>query len=238
MALGCHLLRAEQVTGSEKALFLQLVNETDYIGEIGLDASRHGKATLAVQRRVLDFVLHIPEVQHKVLTVHSRGAEQETIERLATAKVNAILHWYTGALKYIPAALDAGLWFSIHPAMLRSRKGQQIIAAIPKERIVTETDGPFATIAGRPCSPADIPSFVGELARMWGEDPAETQARIFKRDGAPRTGFRRQSVSDQPGRQGRLTLRPSASRASPRFGRGLSDITRLRGRLAAPTRAS
>ena len=179
MALGCHPLRAEQMTGTEKALFLQLVNKTGYIGEIGLDGSQHGKATLPAQRRILDFVLGVPEVRRKVLTVHSRGAEKETIERLAGADVTAILHWYTGALKHIPAALDAGLWFSVNPAMLCSKKGQQTIAAIPKERIVTETDGPFATISGRPCAPTDIPDLVGHLARAWGEDPVETQNRIF-----------------------------------------------------------
>ena len=132
MALGCHPLRAEQMTGTEKALFLQLVNKTGSSGEIGLDGSQHGKATLPAQRRILDFVLGVPEVRRKVLTVHSRGAEKETIERLAGADVTAILHWYTGALKHIPAALDAGLWFSVNPAMLCSTKGQQTIAAIPE----------------------------------------------------------------------------------------------------------
>lgn len=179
LALGCHPLRAEQVTGTEKALFLQLVNQTDYVGEVGLDGSQHGKGTLSAQRKILDFVLGVPEVKHKILTVHSRGAEQETIERLAAAEVTAVLHWYTGALKHIPSALDAGMWFSVNPAMVRSKKGREIITAIPKERIVTETDGPFATVSGQPCAPAEIPALVDQLARIWAEDPAETRTRIF-----------------------------------------------------------
>ena len=179
LALGCHPLRAGQLSGTEKALFSRLVSQTEYIGEIGLDGSSHGRETLPAQRKVLDFVLSHPRTSTKLLTVHSRGAEQETIERLAAANVTAILHWYTGALKHIPAALDAGLWFSVNPAMLESQKGRQTIAALPKERVVTETDGPFATVRGVPCVPADVPALVSTLAAIWGENPDTTRDRIF-----------------------------------------------------------
>jgi TatD DNase family protein len=179
LALGCHPLRATQVDSTQKALFKRLVGQTDYIGEIGLDGSSRGRETLSEQRRVLDFVLDNPQVQNKILTVHSRGAEEETIQRLASANVTAILHWYSGALKHLPVAIDAGLWFSVNPAMVRSKNGRQIIDALPKERVVTETDGPFAMVDGRPCAPTDVPAMVADLARIWNEDPEETRDRIF-----------------------------------------------------------
>ncbi len=49
-------------------------------------------------------------------------------------------------VKHIEAAVAAGLWFSVNPAMLRSRNGQRIVAALPRERVVTETDGPHAKL--------------------------------------------------------------------------------------------
>lgn len=178
-ALGCHPLRATQVTATERSLFGRLIGQTEYIGEVGLDGSKHGRDTLQAQRKVLDFVLGHPGAANKILTVHSRGAEEETIERLAAAKSTAILHWYTGALKHIDAAAAAGLWFSVNPAMAQSQKGRKTIAALPRDRVITETDGPFATVSGVPCVPADVPLLVSSLATIWGEDADETRDRIF-----------------------------------------------------------
>ena len=67
--------------------------------------------------------------------------------------VTVILHWYSGPLKHIDTALAAGMWFSVNPAMLRSRNGQRIVAALPPQRVVTETDGPYAKPGGRPSEP-------------------------------------------------------------------------------------
>jgi hypothetical protein len=46
------------------------------------------------------------------------------------------------------------------------------------ERVVSETDGPYAKIAGRASQPSDIPQTVLALARTWNEEPDEARARI------------------------------------------------------------
>ena len=74
---------------------------------------------MRAQVKLFERLLSQPRIRAKVLTVHSRGAENETIQRLADAGVTAILHWYSGALKYIDTAAAAGLWFSVNPAILR-----------------------------------------------------------------------------------------------------------------------
>lgn len=179
LALGLHPLRAGAASPMELALLTELLDQTDYVGEVGLDGSQAGQGSFPKQVKVFEHLLQQPRVQHKVLTVHSRGAERETIERLAAAHVTAILHWYSGALKHIDTALAAGLWFSVNPAMLRSHNGQRVIAALPPERVVTETDGPYAKLRGRPCEPGDVPFVVAGLARTWGEEPTEARRRIF-----------------------------------------------------------
>lgn len=93
--------------------------------------------------------------------------------------MTAALHWYSGPLKHIEAALDAGLWFSVNPAMTRSTSGQKIIAALPKERVITETDGPWTKSGKRPCRPADVAGLVADLAARWGEDTADTRQRVL-----------------------------------------------------------
>ena len=136
-------------------LMRQLAN-TEYVGEVGLDFSIHGKNTKAAQLSVFDRLLAQPALRHKVVTVHSRGAEAVVIERLRSAGVAAILHWYTGPPGLIEEALAAGLYFSINPAMLRTEKGRKVIAAVPRHRALTESDGPFAKSHGHPTGPADM----------------------------------------------------------------------------------
>ncbi len=135
-----------------------------------MDGSQAGRATLHAQVKVFEHLLQQPRVRRKVLTLHSRGAEAQTIERLAQAKVAAILHWYSGPLKRVDAEAEAGLWFSVNPAMLRSKNGQRIVAALPCERVVTETDGPYSKLGGRASEQQDVPAVVRGLARVWGED--------------------------------------------------------------------
>jgi TatD DNase family protein len=179
LALGMHPLQAPLVSALELTLFTRLLDRTNYVGEVGLDGSREGRSTLREQRKVFEHLLEQPRIRSKVLTVHSRGAEKETIERLAAAQVTAILHWYTGALGHIDVALDAGLYFSVNAAMLRSRSGLRVLAAVPPDRIVTETDRPYTKIAGHLSQPRDIPQTVLALARTWNEEPDQARARIF-----------------------------------------------------------
>lgn len=179
VALGMHPMRAATATPMDLALFTELLDQTDYVGEVGLDGSREGRPTLGKQTKVFEHLLEQPRIRDKVLTVHSRGAEKETIQRLAEARVTAILHWYSGALKHIDAALDAGLWFSINPAMLRSASGTKILAALPRERVVTETDGPYCRFGSRPAEPADTPSVVEGIAGAWGVGANEAGALVY-----------------------------------------------------------
>jgi TatD DNase family protein len=180
IALGIHPLRAAMASPMELALFTELLDQAEYVGEVGLDGSWAGHDTLRTQVKVFEHLLQQPRIKSKVLTVHSRGAELDTIERLAAAGVTAILHWYSGPLKHIEPAISAGLWFSVNPAMLRSQNGQRIVAALPKERVVTETDGPYSKLGARPSEPKDIPAVVAGLARVWGEDVEQAHKRVFE----------------------------------------------------------
>lgn len=163
----------------ELALFAQHLDRVEYVGEIGLDRSREGRATYSRQVKVFEHLLGQPLIRAKVLTVHSRGAEGDVIERLAAADVTAILHWYSGALKHIDAAVEAGIWFSVNAAMLRSQAGLRIVRSLPKERVVTETDGPFVKLGSRTSQPSEVPETVRALASVWGEDRDKVASRIF-----------------------------------------------------------
>jgi TatD DNase family protein len=116
-------------------------------------------------------VLSSPSIADRVLSVHSRGAEAETIAALTDAGVTAILHWYSGALKHAERALEAGLYFSVNAAMLRTHKGSRLIRALPRERVLTETDGPYVAHGARASALPTYRRSCGDLAGAWSCDP-------------------------------------------------------------------
>ena len=179
-AIGIHPLAAPLVTPMEMSLFRQLVDRTDYVGEVGLDGSAEGKPSLARQREVFNTVLAHHAITSKVLTVHSRRAESEVVEALAGVGARAILHWYSGPLGALERALDAGLYFSVNPAMLTTKSGQRVLAAVPPERILTETDGPYTKREGRQARPDDLPWLVEQLAVRWQVDAEQARHQVFE----------------------------------------------------------
>jgi TatD DNase family protein len=177
-ALGLHPLRAQGASPLELSLFQRLLPRAALVGEVGLDFSREGQASRHRQVQVFEALLTHSAIRSKVLTVHSRRAERETIDRLAAAQVAAILHWYSGPEKHIDRALNAGMCFSVNPAMLRSPTGSRVLAAVPQDRILVETDGPYVRRGGRPVSPVDVPAVVSALAEQWQMTPTEATRRV------------------------------------------------------------
>lgn len=143
LALGLHPLRA--VEGNiQLELFRRLVDQTSYIGEIGLDFSREGIATKDEQIAVLREVLTDIRGKNKIVSVHSRRAEKELLNLLCEYEIkNVIFHWYSGPVDIVPSILEKGYYFSVNEAMCLSKNGQSIVNSIPRDRILTETDAPY-----------------------------------------------------------------------------------------------
>ncbi len=51
--------------------------------------------------------------------------------------------------------------------MIAGEKGKALIARMPRDRILTETDGPFATVHGRNALPWDVEKAIIALAVLW-----------------------------------------------------------------------
>jgi TatD DNase family protein len=180
LALGLHPLDVVKVDlARELDLFARYASHTSYIGEVGLDFSPERRGSRLAQEEALDAMLAVPGVPDKVMTLHSRGAAGAVIERVcALGARRAILHWYSGSLADLAVGLEAGLYFSINPAMTRSAKGRKIIKNLPPDRALVESDGPYAHLDGRAVEPRDIWSVVEHLAREWNRTRDETVAQL------------------------------------------------------------
>jgi TatD DNase family protein len=143
LALGFHPQIAS-VSQSELRLFGKLVDKTSYVGEIGLDFSKNFISSKEQQISALRYILGVLRNKNKIISVHSRMAEMELLDLLIEHKIeNVIFHWYSGPIKLIPLIIEQGYYFSINEAMTLSANGNKIISAIPKERILTESDAPY-----------------------------------------------------------------------------------------------
>lgn len=143
LALGLHPQLAHEAL-SELDIFDSLIDKTSYVGEIGLDFSRDSYRSKKTQIECLQHILCSLQTRKKIISVHSRRAEKELFATLKEYSIkNVIFHWYSGPIDLIPDIIGEGYYFSINEAMTLSPNGKRIIAAIPRDRLLTETDAPY-----------------------------------------------------------------------------------------------
>lgn len=169
-AIGLH---PELVKGriSELGLLLKSIPNERFIGEVGLDYStKFSSEDRNFQRKAFEEILNkCAEVGNRVVSIHSRRAASDVISMVGKDfPGTALLHWYSGSIRDLEKAIENGLYFSVNPAMTRSKTGQKIISRIPKKRILTETDGPFIDIENEiPVEPHHIQIVTNYLSKVW-----------------------------------------------------------------------
>jgi len=156
-ALGLHPELVYQYK-NQLPLFIDLLQHTRYVGEVGLDNFKKSKDDFSEQKKVFEkIVTACDDAGNKVLTIHSRRAEKEVISIVGESfSGKVILHWYSGPLKEIDRALENGFYFSINYAMTQSDNGKKIIERIPTDRLLLESDGPFAKVNGKDSTPTAV----------------------------------------------------------------------------------
>jgi TatD DNase family protein len=180
LALGLHPLESGSHTAVQQQKFINLLAKTSYIGEIGLDFSQAGRATMEKQIESLRFVLNHVRDRPRFITIHSRNAEGKVFELLEEYTIpNVAFHWYSGPLGVLDKIIRAGYYLSINPAMVVSKKGQNIIAQIPRERALTETDGPYVKIGSKPAQPPDVQVVIAFLSRLWKINQPEVVQQVY-----------------------------------------------------------
>jgi TatD DNase family protein len=157
-----------------------LLPQTRFVGEVGIDYQTKDQAERRLQRDVFALILErCAAAGGKVLTVHSRRAAKDVIAAIGPAfPGRVILHWFSGTPGELERAAANGLYFSVNPAMTMSRSGQALIVRMPRDRVLTETDGPFGAVGDRPARPPDTAQVVEYLARLWQTAPGVARQTI------------------------------------------------------------
>lgn len=174
-ALGLHpeliATHASEVEG-----FLKELPKTRYVGEVGLDFTTTDQGLRKRQTEIFERIVGAcNDAGDKILTIHSRRAASAVLDVIGpTFRGRAILHWFSGSKTELRRAVDAGMFFSINPAMANSERSLSLVREMPRDRILTETDAPFVKIATTPATYRDLPVVIRALSTVWRETESET----------------------------------------------------------------
>lgn len=171
-ALGLHPELAGERHG-EIDLLEQLLSEAAFLGEIGLDGSPRQRKHWRAQREVFVRALSGAErLGGRVASIHSRRAAREVLiclaEHTTPQRVLPILHWFGDAMVIARQAVDQGCYFSINHRMLDNELGVTLVRDLPTDRILTETDAPFADETSYKDKRPRFVSIVKQLAEIRG----------------------------------------------------------------------
>ncbi len=143
-SLGFHCLESNYNLNEEKKLFLKNIDKTKFIGEVGLDFSKRASKSKIEQLELFKFVLESIQGKEKIVNLHSASAEDDVLEMIVKYDIKkAIFHWYSGKIGTLKKIMDYGYYISINDTMCKSKKGQNIISKLPKNKVLVETDAPF-----------------------------------------------------------------------------------------------
>lgn len=171
VALGLHpQLVAERE--AEIALFEQLLPQTRFVGEVGLDAGPRHYASFAAQERVFVRILRAcAAAGGKIISIHSVRAASKVLDclekHLPPPRGIPVLHWFTGSATEARRAAAMGCYFSVNVEMLSAPHHRRTVQALPVDRIVTETDGPFIQMNSKPIRPIDVGDCIDSLAEIF-----------------------------------------------------------------------
>lgn len=152
LALGLHpwwVYADKGRLAEELRAFDAALSETHYVGEVGLDFSKRRIATRDAQLCAFRHIAGACAKEGgKVLSIHCVKAYDDALSILkgsgCLASCTCIFHWFSGSFPQLTQAVDAGCFFSVGARMLETKKGREYAKVIPLQKLLLETDAPFA----------------------------------------------------------------------------------------------
>ncbi|MES1177736.1 MAG: TatD family hydrolase [Myxococcales bacterium] len=170
------------------------------VGECGLDYDRDFSPR-PEQRTAFELQLELAAELQKPVFLHERSAHGDFLRILNNARsklVGGVVHCFTGGEAELEAYLELGLCVGITGFVCDERRGkhlQTLVARIPSDRLMIETDAPFLLprdlkgVLGRRNEPCYLPHIAASVARYAGRTEADvrrdttaTAFRLFNLD--------------------------------------------------------
>jgi len=174
--VGIHPSDAKTVTDATWPELIEMLNHPKVValGEIGFDYY-HDTSFNDIQREVFMKQLEIAHEIDLPIVVHMRDSVQDTYEMLRDyAKgLNGVCHCYSGDAEMLLKFLELGFYIGLDgPVTFKNAHSVHKVAkAVPLERLVIETDGPYLTpvpYRGKRNEPAYVTYIAEAIAELKG----------------------------------------------------------------------
>ena len=148
------------------------------IGEIGLDFYRD-LSPRRIQEDAFRLQISLAKDLELPIIVHDRDAHQRTMQVLKEERVSrGVLHCFSGDLNLARQGIEIGLYISFAgPITFDGKKAREILARIPEDRILVETDCPYLTpvpYRGKRNEPSYVRYVLERVAQILGRPTEET----------------------------------------------------------------
>ena len=153
------------------------------IGECGLDARI--EVPMDLQLRFLQAQLELARAFNLPLILHSRGTHNELLALLTRYHLPAggVIHAFSGSLTQAGQFWKLGFYLGVGGAITyeRAAKTRRAFAAMPREALLLETDGPTMPLAGyqgQRNEPGKVAQVLATLAELRGEPATQLADQI------------------------------------------------------------
>lgn len=146
------------------------------IGEIGLDYHYDDASPREVQRDVFERQLRLACERSMPVIVHDRDAHEDTLALLRRYKPRGVLHCFSGSAEMAVEVARLGMYvgFTGVVTFKNARKAAEAARAVPRERLLIETDCPYMApepMRGQRCDSTMLVHTGTRLAELVGMEP-------------------------------------------------------------------
>ena len=161
------------------------------VGEIGLDYYNDQDAPHELQKQFFVQQLHIARRTGLPVIIHDRDAHGDMLDIIKNQAqgVIGVMHCYSGSLETAKEFLKLGWYFGFggSTTFKNSKKAREVLAALPEERILFETDSPYMAPVpfrgkrNKPTFTELVVKNAAQLRNTTGEELMKTSTKNLKK---------------------------------------------------------
>lgn len=152
-----------QSTFWQDKLYSKLIADPNaWIGECGLD--KHRNPYFEEQAKIFTAHINMAKELQRPLIIHAVKANQWLEDFWSQLHaINFVIHSFSGDESFLHRVLKFGGYISFSPSVLHKKTTEKLVASIPLNRLLVESDGPYQ---GESCNIVEIIKLVSQIRNI------------------------------------------------------------------------